>query len=53
MPTRYRIHFGAPLRFEGDGDEEDEVIAAQVAEVRSTIQAMLDRGVAEREGIFT
>jgi 1-acyl-sn-glycerol-3-phosphate acyltransferase len=53
LPTRYRIHFGEPLRFEGDGDEEDEVIAAQVAEVRSTIQAMLDRGVAEREGIFT
>jgi 1-acyl-sn-glycerol-3-phosphate acyltransferase len=52
LPTRYRIHFGAPMRFEGDGDEEDEVIERQVAEVRGTIQRMLDRGVAERPGIF-
>ena len=30
-PTKYRIYFGEPLRFEGDPDEDDEVIAEKVA----------------------
>lgn len=53
LPTRYRIHFGPMMHFHGDGDEEDEVVERQVAEVRGTIQKMLDKGVAERTGIFT
>lgn len=52
LPTRYRIYFGEALRFDGEGDEEDEVILEYVAQVRSAIQTMLDRGLAEREGVF-
>ena len=53
LPTRYRLYFGAPMRFEGEGDEEDEVVLRHVETVRQTIQQMLERGLAAREGIFT
>lgn len=52
LPTRYRIRFGPPLRFDGDGDEADEVIGAQVETVRAAIQAQIDQDLAERSGIF-
>jgi 1-acyl-sn-glycerol-3-phosphate acyltransferase len=53
LPTRYRIRFGAPLRFEGEGNEEDEVIRQKVEAVRSAVQNQIDRDLAERTGIFT
>ncbi|MBX3271910.1 MAG: acyltransferase family protein [Sandaracinaceae bacterium] len=52
LPTRYRIHFGEPLRFDGDPDDDDAVIAAKVSEVQQTIQGMLERGLGERRAIF-
>jgi 1-acyl-sn-glycerol-3-phosphate acyltransferase len=52
LPVRYHIEFGAPLRFQGDADDEDEVIEEKVAEVKATIQGMLRRGLAERRSIF-
>lgn len=52
LPTRYRIRFGEPLRFEGEGNEEDEVIQAKIAVVRDAIQGQIDRDLAERRGIF-
>lgn len=52
LPTRYRIYFGDPILFEGHGDEEDEFVERYVEVVRGQIQAMLDRGLAERPGIF-
>ncbi|MEQ9503390.1 MAG: lysophospholipid acyltransferase family protein [Deltaproteobacteria bacterium] len=53
LPTRYRIYFGEPMKFEGEGDEEDEVVNTYVEQVRAKIQQMLERGLQEREGIFT
>ncbi len=53
LPTRYRIYFGEPMRFEGHGDEEDEFIEGYIRQVKGAIQSMLDRGVAERSGVFT
>lgn len=53
LPTRYRIYFGEPMRFSGRGDEEDEVVEAQVEEVRSAVQHLLERGLAERKAIFS
>lgn len=53
LPTRYRIYFGAPMTFEGDGDEEDEVVLVHVAKVKEAIEALIARGLAERTGIFT
>jgi 1-acyl-sn-glycerol-3-phosphate acyltransferase len=52
LPVRYRIYFGAPMRFEGDPDDEDAAIGRRVAKVKHAIQAMLDRGVRERPSIF-
>ncbi len=52
LPTRYRIYFGEPMRFEGYGDEEDEYVHGLVAQVRSRIEEMLQKGLAERESVF-
>jgi len=52
LPTRYRVYFGEPLRFEGDPDDEDAVIQAKVDIVRATIQSMIIRGLKERRHIF-
>jgi len=52
LPTRYRIHFGKPLRFDGDANDEDEVINGKVEQVRATLQRLVDEGVAAREHVF-
>ncbi len=52
LPSKYRIYFGKPLRFEGNPDDEDAVIEKKVGKVVDTIQGMLDRGLRERAGIF-
>lgn len=51
-PVRYRIYFGEPMVFAGNANDEDEVILAKVEEVRSTMQQMIDDGLAEREHVF-
>ncbi|MCB9654482.1 MAG: acyltransferase family protein [Deltaproteobacteria bacterium] len=52
LPTRYRIYFGEPMRFEGEGDEEDEVVRGFVAQVQSRLQSMIELGLRERRGVF-
>jgi 1-acyl-sn-glycerol-3-phosphate acyltransferase len=52
LPVKYRIHFGEPLEFEGDADDEDAVIEGRVAVVRRAIEELLARGRRERRGIF-
>ncbi len=52
LPTKYRIYFGEPMRFTGDPDDDDAVLDGQVAQVRSTIQSMLQTGLLEREHVF-
>lgn len=52
LPTRYRIYFGEPLKFEGNGDEDDEVIQGQIDQVKSSITSMLHKGLQERDGVF-
>lgn len=52
MPVKYRIHFGEPMRFEGDPNDEDAVIEAKVAEVRSRIQGMITYGLKNRRHVF-
>jgi 1-acyl-sn-glycerol-3-phosphate acyltransferase len=51
-PVRYHIEFGAPMRFRGDPNDEDEIVEEKVEEVKSTIQSMLRKGLAERRSIF-
>ena len=52
LPTKYRIHFGRPLHFEGDPDDVDQVIGAKVAQVKEAIEGLLERGLAERKHVF-
>jgi len=51
-PVRYRIYFGEPILFAGNANDEDEVILPKVEEVRSTMQRMIDDGLAQREHVF-
>jgi 1-acyl-sn-glycerol-3-phosphate acyltransferase len=52
MPVKYRIWFGEPIELEGEPSDEDVVIDAHVDRVREAIGGLLERGVAERSGIF-
>jgi 1-acyl-sn-glycerol-3-phosphate acyltransferase len=51
-PVKYRIYFGEPLYFEGDADDEDDVLEEKVKHVRNEIQSMLRIGLKERRHIF-
>ena len=53
LPVKYRIHFGEPIFFDGDADEEDAAIQERVDAVKQEISTMLRRGVAQRAGIFS
>lgn len=52
LPVKYRLYFGEPLRFEGDPDDDDEVLAQMAETVRHRIQSMVHLGLRERKGIF-
>ncbi|MCA9624779.1 MAG: acyltransferase family protein [Myxococcales bacterium] len=52
LPAKCSVYFGRPLVFDGRGDEEDAVIEGYVEEVRSSIGALIERGLSERRGIF-
>jgi 1-acyl-sn-glycerol-3-phosphate acyltransferase len=52
LPTKYRIYFGEPQLFEGDPDDDDEVIEDKVKMVRNRIQSMIQVGLKERKHIF-
>lgn len=52
LPVKYHLWFGEPMTFEGDASDEDAVIEEKVGQVRSAIEALLERGLAERQGVF-
>lgn len=52
MPVKYRLYFGEPMHFEGDPNDDEAVLAPKVQEVRAAVQRLIDRGLAERKGIF-
>jgi 1-acyl-sn-glycerol-3-phosphate acyltransferase len=52
LPTRYRIYFGEPLRFEGDPDDDDEIVEEHVRVVKNSIQSMIQLGLKERKHVF-
>ena len=53
LPVKYRIQVGEAMTFKGAGDDDDDVVAAYVDEVKNTIQNMLHRGLEERSGVFS
>jgi 1-acyl-sn-glycerol-3-phosphate acyltransferase len=52
LPVKYHLHFGEPLEFEGHPSDEDAVIQEKVDAVRHAIEALLERGLASRAGVF-
>jgi 1-acyl-sn-glycerol-3-phosphate acyltransferase len=52
LPTKYRIYFGEPLVFDGNPNDEDDVIAEKVDRVKEEIAGMLALGLATRPSIF-
>jgi 1-acyl-sn-glycerol-3-phosphate acyltransferase len=50
IPAKIEIEYGVPLRFEGTGDEDDEVVAAWVQRVKTSIATMIDAGSRRRRG---
>lgn len=44
MPLPCEIHFGRPIRFDGDGNEADEVIEGYVEEIKAAINELIGDG---------
>ncbi len=52
LPVKYRLYIGEPLRFEGDADDEEEIIDEKVRAVKNRIQSMIHLGLKERKSVF-
>jgi 1-acyl-sn-glycerol-3-phosphate acyltransferase len=53
LPVKYHIHFGDPIYFEGEGNEEDAAVSERVEVVKDAMRDLLERGLRERTGIFS
>jgi 1-acyl-sn-glycerol-3-phosphate acyltransferase len=51
LPVKLEIVFGEPIYLSGTGNEDDEVVAEYVFEVKTQISEMLERARKEREGL--
>jgi 1-acyl-sn-glycerol-3-phosphate acyltransferase len=52
LPVKFRVHFGAPLRFEGDPSEDDAAIEKRVETVKDAIRGLIAAARAERRSWF-
>ncbi len=52
LPVRYRLWFGPPLTFEGDPDDDEDILEEQVRTVRNRIQSMIHVGLRTRKHVF-
>ncbi|MET0413990.1 MAG: lysophospholipid acyltransferase family protein [Polyangiaceae bacterium] len=48
LPVKAEIEFGEPLRFEGNGDESDNVMQDRADQVKAAIQLLIESGRARR-----
>lgn len=53
LPVKFRLHFGRPLRFEGESDAEDAEIQPKVDRVKAEIERLIQIGLKERKGWFS
>jgi 1-acyl-sn-glycerol-3-phosphate acyltransferase len=53
LPVKFRLHFGEPLRFDGDPHDEDSAIEERVEVVKDSIRELIQEGLEEREGWFS
>ena len=52
LPVKYRVYFGEAMTFQGDPDDDDEVLDGKVSTVKHRIQSMIHVGLREREHVF-
>jgi 1-acyl-sn-glycerol-3-phosphate acyltransferase len=52
LPVKYHMHFGEPLHFEGNPDDEDAAIEEKVEVVRGALADRLAEGRERRSGVF-
>ena len=50
LPAKIEITYAPPMRFDGTGNEEDEVVAGYVRQVKTVIAQMLSDGARRRRG---
>ena len=44
MPLGCELHFGAPMHFEGNGNERDDVIERYVGQVKARVDELIENG---------
>lgn len=44
LPVELEVHYGEPMRFEGNGNEDDSVIGGYVQQVKDKIAQLIDDG---------
>ncbi len=52
LPVKFRLHFGEPMTFEGDPNDEDAAVEDRVDVVKDSIRDLIQEGLDEREGWF-
>jgi len=52
LPVKFRLHFGEPLRFEGDPSGEDAEIETKVEVVKNAIRSLIAAGLSARRSWF-
>jgi 1-acyl-sn-glycerol-3-phosphate acyltransferase len=52
LPVKFRVRFGAPLRFEGDPNDDDAVIEKHVEVVQDRIRELVAESLEERRSWF-
>ena len=50
IPAKLEIYYSAPMHFDGDGSEEDEVVFGYVEQIKERIGSLLDLGRRRRKG---
>ena len=53
LPVKFHIHFGNPVQFEGDPNEDDSAIQERVDVVKDEIRRLIADGLAARKSWFT
>lgn len=53
LPVKFRLHFGEPMRFEGEPSDEDAVVETRVERVKTAIRGLIREGLAKRRTWFT
>ena len=53
LPVKFRLHFGNPVQFEGDPNEDDSAIQERVDVVKDEIRRLIADGLAARKSWFS